>query len=71
MLCKRNIVFFKQQSVVTITHPMIGPAYSLSEKGSDPLWRGKKIREIDSPPKGQTPFRIGSYDLLMPPRRLE
>jgi hypothetical protein len=33
---------------------------SLSEKGSDPLRRGKKTNEIDSPPKGQTPFRIGS-----------
>src|SRR6056297_2652167 len=33
---------------------------SLSEKGSDPLRRGKKTPEIGSPPKGQTPFRIGS-----------
>ncbi len=33
---------------------------SLSEKGSDPLRRDKKINEIDSPPKGPTPFRIGS-----------
>jgi Na+-translocating ferredoxin:NAD+ oxidoreductase subunit G len=33
---------------------------SLSEKGSDPLRRGQKTNEIDSPPKGQTPFRIGS-----------
>jgi hypothetical protein len=33
---------------------------SLSEKGSDPLRRGKKPNEIDSPLKGQTPFRIGS-----------
>ncbi len=33
---------------------------SLSEKGSDPLRRGQKTNEIDSPPKGQTPFPIGS-----------
>ncbi len=33
---------------------------SLSEKGSDPLRRGQETNEIDSPPKGQTPFRIGS-----------
>jgi hypothetical protein len=33
---------------------------SLSEKGSDPLRRGQSPHEIDSPPKGQTPFRIGS-----------
>jgi len=33
---------------------------NLSEKGSDPLRRGQKITKIDSPPKGQTPFRIGS-----------
>ena len=33
---------------------------SLSEKGSDPLRRGQKTIEIDSLPKGQTPFRIGS-----------
>ncbi len=33
---------------------------SLSEKGSDPFRRGQKNNEIDSPPKGQTPFRIGS-----------
>src|SRR5688572_8496384 len=33
---------------------------SLSEKGSDPLRRGQKLHENDSPPKGQTPFRIGS-----------
>jgi len=39
---------------------------SLSEKGSDPLRRGQDTNEIDSPPKGQTPFRIGSkYHLLM------
>jgi len=31
---------------------------SLSEKGSDPLRRGQKPNAIDSPPKGQTPFRI-------------
>jgi putative transcription antitermination factor YqgF len=35
-------------------------AKSLSEKGSDPLRRGQKPNEIDSPPKGQTPFRIGA-----------
>jgi len=35
-------------------------ANSLSEKGSDPLRRGQKLYDIDSPPKGQTPFRIGS-----------
>jgi len=33
---------------------------SLSEKGSDPLRHGPKTNEIDLPPKGQTPFRIGS-----------
>ncbi len=33
---------------------------SLSEKGSDPLRRGQKLNENDSPPKGQTPFRAGS-----------
>src|SRR6056297_2070398 len=33
-------------------------AKSLSEKGADPLRRGKKTPESDSPPKGQTPFRI-------------
>jgi hypothetical protein len=33
---------------------------SLSEKGSDPLRRGWQTDGIDSPPKGQTPFRIGS-----------
>jgi hypothetical protein len=32
----------------------------LSEKGSDPFRRGQETNEIDSPPKGQTPFRIGS-----------
>jgi potassium-transporting ATPase KdpC subunit len=32
---------------------------SLSEKGSDPLRRDKLTSEIDSPPKGQTPFPIG------------
>ncbi len=26
------------------------------KKGSDPRQRGKKTKEIDSPPKGQTPF---------------
>jgi len=36
------------------------PFLSLSEKGSDPLRRGQKTNEIDSPPKGQTPFRIDS-----------
>jgi len=36
------------------------PDQSLSEKGADPLRRGQKTNEIDSPPKGQTPFRIGS-----------
>jgi uroporphyrinogen decarboxylase len=35
---------------------------NLSEKGSGPLRRGKKTDEIDSPPKGQTPFRIGSQN---------
>jgi hypothetical protein len=35
-------------------------AKSLSEKGSDPLRRGRKHDEINSPPKGQTPFRMGS-----------
>jgi acyl-coenzyme A synthetase/AMP-(fatty) acid ligase len=35
---------------------------SLSEKGSDPLRRGRKTNEIDSPPKGQTPFRIGTKE---------
>jgi len=33
---------------------------SLAEKGSDPLRRGQNTNEINSPPKGQTPFRIGS-----------
>jgi len=33
---------------------------SLSEKGSDPLRHGPKTNKIDLPPKGQTPFRIGS-----------
>jgi|GEM_PF-2397567 len=42
---------------------------SLSEKGSDPLRydplrHGPKTNEIDLPPKGQTPFRIGSQWLL-------
>jgi len=32
----------------------------LSEKGSDPLRRGQTLHEIDSPPKGQTPFPIGT-----------
>ncbi len=36
------------------------PSQSLSEKGADPLPRGQKLDENDSPPKGQTPFRIGS-----------
>jgi len=31
-----------------------------SEKGSEPLRREQKLQEIDSPPKGQTPFRIGT-----------
>lgn len=39
---------------------MSEPRPSQSEKGSDPLRRGQKLNEIDSPPKGQTPFRIGS-----------
>jgi len=39
----------------------IASSESLSEKGSDPLRRGQKTNEIDSPPKGQTPFRIGSF----------
>ncbi len=34
-----------------------------SEKGSDPLRRGQKCNKIDSPPKGQTPFRIPSFQL--------
>lgn len=34
---------------------------SLSEKGSDPLQRAPKTSEIDLPPKGQAPFRIGSH----------
>ncbi len=33
---------------------------NLSEMGSDPLRRGQKDSELDSPAKGQTPFRIGS-----------
>ncbi len=33
---------------------------SLSEKGSDPLRRGQKPSEIDSPPKGLPPFQTGS-----------
>ena len=33
---------------------------SLSEKGSDPVRRGQKLNENDSPPKGQTPFPAGS-----------
>ncbi len=33
---------------------------NLSEKGSDPLQRGKIQNEIEALPKGQTPFRIGS-----------
>ncbi len=37
----------------------ISDSESLSEKGSDPLRRGKNPREVDSPPKGQTPFRTG------------
>src|SRR6056297_2819800 len=44
------------------------PVKSLSEKGSDPLRRGKKAPEIDSPPKGQTPFRIGSLNPPTEPR---
>ncbi len=35
-------------------------AKNLSEKGSDPLRRDQEAKSIDSPPKGQTPFRIGS-----------
>src|SRR5690606_7990633 len=34
---------------------------SVSEKGPDPLRRGQKSSEIDSPSMGQTPFRIGSH----------
>jgi mono/diheme cytochrome c family protein len=33
---------------------------SLSEKGADPLRRGQTTNEIDSPAKGQPPFRTGS-----------
>ncbi len=33
---------------------------SQSEEGADPLRRGPKPSEMDSPPKGQTPFRTGS-----------
>ncbi len=41
--------------------PRISPsAPSLSEKGSDPLRRGQTASEIDSSPKGQTPFRTGA-----------
>jgi hypothetical protein len=36
------------------------PSKSLSEKESDPLRRGQIRDENDSPPTGQTPFRIGS-----------
>ena len=31
----------------------------LSETGFDPLRRGQKLNQNDSPPKGQTPFRTG------------
>src|SRR6056297_3537619 len=40
--------------------PIVLNPKNLSEKGSDPLRRGKKTPEIDSPRKGQTPFPIGS-----------
>jgi hypothetical protein len=40
-----------------INRPLCGK--SLSGKGADPLRRGQETNEIDSPPKGQTPFRIG------------
>jgi len=33
----------------------------LSEKGSDPFRRGQLTNEIDSPPKDQTPFRLGAH----------
>jgi len=39
---------------------MDGTTRSLSEKGADPLRRGRELHDIDSPPKGQPPFRTGS-----------
>jgi len=41
------------------------PSKNLSETGSDPLRRGQKISKVDSPPKGQTPYRIGSKKVLL------
>ena len=38
-----------------------GLAERLSEKGSDPLRQNGSTNIIDSPPKGQTPFRIGVH----------
>jgi len=48
------------------TPPPSATSKSLSEKGSDPHRHGQKTSEIDLPPKGQTPFRIGSKPARQP-----
>jgi len=41
-------------------HVLRSMSQSLSEMGPEPLRRGRKTSPIDSPPKGQPPFRTGS-----------
>jgi len=46
--------------VISYNSPHFANANSLSGKGHAPLRIGQKTNKIDSPPNGQTPFRIGS-----------
>lgn len=54
--------FFWQNRQSTVEHgDDSGPATkSLSAKEAAPLRRGRKTSEVDSPPKNQPPFRMGS-----------